>query len=270
MTNTNGLPLYELAVAYHIQRNLPTGMMHFDPAEGKIFPPDPRGHCEPIPEGNDRAKLYDGVMVFRNGNILVDKLVSDGRVKEWDIDDPRPLTTPQQMFDFLDLEGSLDGVHIYEALLRQRVRIGKVYEPEDITLSDKLPRDFVHFHPRSVPDAERYLRLTVGTKTRLGVALTQLYPDIVGVQLKQSAYGPLGMGKVVEYVPGGVGREFFFKHIPLQSGDMGEMFIDPQHRIVGVERRYESPQGQLVRIAERIVHPQEFPPVESYQMGRVA
>lgn len=252
-----GLPLYELYRAYHVHRNLPIGLTYFDPRDGRIRPPHPKGGHQEIEEGKENG-LYAGVLTFRNGNTLKNKLIEKGYVKPRDVDDSHLFTTAQDVFNFLEGDASQDGVHIYESLLGQRIRVGKVYEPQDISLEDKLPADFVHLHPPVTEDRERYFRLSVGTKTRLAVALTQMFPDISAVQLKESGYGPLRLGKVVDYRPGGVAREFFFQHIPLPvGGDFSDAFLDEEHRIIGVERRYELQGGVLRRTQERVVTPEE-------------
>lgn len=53
---------------------------------------------------------------------------------------------------------------------------------------------------------------------------------------KETPYGYLGMGKLAEFGPDGLTREFFFEYAPEHKGQ----FIDEKNKIIGVLREYGS------------------------------
>lgn len=248
--------IFDQMVRYHIERNLAACLPYHD-GEGAIRPAANNGR--PVGQGKENYQ-YPGQLVFRNGNTLLGHLVADGFVKELDIDRNHALrvASPQDMYDFLG-ENHGDGVQVYESAIDTMVRVANIKAP-DASFSERLPPHFVYSgrdQPR--PDLEQELRLTIGTKTRLALALTAQYPDIKAMQIKQSGYTPLGMGQVLEYDHGGLHRAFFFKHIPKEADPNSYTpFLDAEHRIAGVMREYQPKDRGVVLIRERLVHPEEF------------
>ena len=81
------------------------------------------------------------------------------------------------------------------------------------------------------------MHLNLGTKTRLAIELTQIYPDVHAYHIKRSGYTQLGMGKVTHFDCKGLKKEFFFMKFPDEAV---LEYIDRENSIVGVRRTYES------------------------------
>jgi len=87
-----------------------------------------------------------------------------------------------------------------------------------------------------------------GTKTASAVITTYAlnHHKDTGVRtilVKRSAYSTAGVGKLVEFGPKGLQREFFFRYDPSHTGS----FIDSKRKIVGVQREYQSVENEGIR-----------------------
>ncbi|MFC2134855.1 hypothetical protein ACFLTH_09575 [Bacteroidota bacterium] len=73
-------------------------------------------------------------------------------------------------------------------------------------LEGRIPNDFIHEKETETPT-----RLDLGTKTRLAIKIPSMHEGISAYQVKLTAYGPLGLGKVTHFDYEGLQREFFFR-----------------------------------------------------------
>jgi hypothetical protein len=88
----------------------------------------------------------------------------------------------------------------------------------------------------------------VGTKTASAALNADVlnHPQDKGLRallVKRTAYGDLRMGKIAEFGPEGLTREFFFEYAPEHTGP----FVDEERKIIGVLRdNYHHVDGELV------------------------
>ena len=214
------IDIFKWLVRYHHERNLETCMPYLG-ADGVIRPPANRGL--PVKEGREN-KEYDGILIFKNGNTLVDRLINDKLVDARDVSVPMDVGTIDKLFTFLDEREDEDGVFVYESARGQMTRISKVRDINTQTkqLKSSVPGNFIYSQGES---GEQELREMMGTKTRLAIELPQFYSDINAYQIKRSAYTPLGMGKVTHFDKDGLSQEFHMEYTP--------------EGIIGVTKRYE-------------------------------
>ena len=263
----NPADIFDTMVRYHIDRNLAACLPYHD-GEGVICPPANMGL--PVEEGKENFQ-YRGQLIFQNGNTLLHHLLADGHVKNrldiFDGADAYGVASPEEIYAFLGRNHG-DGVHVYETALDHMVRVAKIEAP-DPAFSQRLPPHFVHFQREGTADLEKELRRTVGTKTRLALALTGQYENVRALQIKQSGYTPLGMGQVVEINHDGLRRAFFFKYIPREADpDRSLPYLAPDHRIAGVMKHYKPQDGRIVLERERFVQPEEYFRDGSQSLGR--
>jgi len=119
-------------------------------------------------------------------------------------------------------------------------KLSNLGRKDTISLRDMLPRDFIAVETDSLLN-ERNL----GTKTRLAIKLPQAYDRTKAFQIKRTAYGLLGIGKVTQFGPQGLEQEFFFRYEPRSEGP----FVDAEAGIVGIHRQYERQEQGLILIS---------------------
>lgn len=250
MTEIN---LFQWLVEYQVNENLAKCLPHMD-SKGRIAPPENKN--APVTEGLEN-KAYDGILILQNGNTLLERLVEEGRVEPEDIDNPVQVGSKELMFDFLSGRDDEDGVYVCETAKGEMSRVAKIEYPKH-PLDRRIPLDFVYSDPLELrtggtnttnPWIET--RKKIGTKTRLGIEMPASYNDVNACQIKRSGYTPLGMGKVTHFDNEGLAEEFFLKYNPSHQGP----FIDKEHGIVGVYRRYEKRDNDLFKVEEKFIGP---------------
>ncbi len=201
----------------------------------------PRGKT--LEEGVEN-EYYSGLLIIANGDTLMDRLKINGVI----IGEPeRPFEfgTKERLFSYLDRQKASDGAYVLDGVNK---RISHVSEfnnhpdslPEGRHLADLLPMDFVE-HRGEIFDPR-----TIGMKTRLASRLPQAYTNTGAYQIKRSAYGRLGMGKVTRFTADGLAEEVFFDYRPASNGP----FVAPG--IVAVHRTYQPSSEGLVKLSESI------------------
>ncbi len=225
--------LFGALVEYHIQENLQSALSHIK--DGRL-----RGlYGRLLKEGSDKGQLYEGVLIVANGATLMDRLVEDEVI----LSKPQPFThleNKRDFFAYLTSQDDSDGAYVFDGV-NQRITKASEFNnnpplPAPVEYSSLVPADFLSFAGDvDVHDDSKY-----GTKTRLAMKIPQAYQNTDTFQIKRSAYGPLGMGKVTHFNRQGVVEEFFFQYEPLSQ------------RINGVYRSYSRNEvGQLMRQSER-------------------
>ena len=202
----NNINLFWWLVDYHCQKNLQNCLPYID--EGVMRHPNDRS--KPVAEGRE-TNAYQGILIFKNSDTFLDRLVEDQLVDPEDIDEPVTINSLEDFFQFYDERGDEDGAFVYESEKKQIVRISKIKDPDinKIPLSKKVPVNFVYHDNHDEYGLERTLRRNVGTKTRLAIDITEKYPDVHAFQIKRSAYGKLGMGLVTHFNTKGLREDFF-------------------------------------------------------------
>ncbi|MBI2107111.1 hypothetical protein HYT57_03940, partial [Candidatus Woesearchaeota archaeon] len=113
------------------------------------------------------------------------------------------------------------------------------FDPYDINfLRSVLPKDF------SSSDGSN---LDVGNRGLVGLAVPLGYSEAHVFQLKQTAYGKIGIGKAVHFSNQGLVEEFFFipRENPLENT------LDPLNAVQGVHRRYAKAGNELRMVEEK-------------------
>jgi len=205
-------------------------------------------------EGSDKRTPYEGIMILKNGTTLIDKLKKDGRVRSGDVDEAISIKTKEEFFEFMKHRTEEDGIFVYESAKKQLRRVSYVCPQhleekrnggvlEDL-IESSIPNDFIQFNSTLSP---AYMRLRLGTKTRLAIEIPKSYSygEIDVYQIKRSAYTDLGMGKVTHFNKQGLVEEFFM--MPMNGGKAIEG-TNP-NGICGVYRSYVKENGR-VKMAE--------------------
>lgn len=241
--------LFSWLVEYHCRENLPQCLPYMK--DGQAYP-----FGRPINEGEEN-ELYKGLIIISNGDTLVNKL-SCGHVIN---DDPNKLryadiSGKKDLWAYVNERRNKDGAYIFDG---RNGRITKAAEvnnnpstlPRGIDLSSMIPADFVYSDGTQIDESE-----DLGTKTRLAIRTPHAYEHTNTYQIKRTAYGNTGLGKVTHFGPQGLIEEFFFRYEPASNGP----FINEKQGIVGVYRKYERDENnQLVKVLEQLVgNPKEY------------
>lgn len=237
--------LFEWLVEHHCSHNLEQCIPYV--RDGKVVPPV-RG--KPLTEGVDTDSMYKGVLIIANGNTLVDALIRDGLAERENMDpDPRKIDGKESLVEFLKEQEEEDGAFIFDGINNTLRRIFEIKNNTNYqagNLLANIPQDFVYYDG-TAPKLSR-----IGTKTRLAISLPHVY-DVHTFQIKRSAYTPLGIGKVTHFDKDGLAEEFFLRYDPQSKGP----FVDEEHKIIGVYRKYERADGKLVRTKAGLYVPQK-------------
>ncbi|MBU1112100.1 MAG: hypothetical protein ABIG93_05415 [archaeon] len=211
--------LFDSLVAYHCEKNLPACLRSIE--NGQLNNLD----GEPFKEGEDEVYNYKGLLVISNGPTLVDKLIENNLARPKDVGTFTGMDSKEDLFAYIAGPGRKDGAHLYDG---ENQRIARVYKinntrSQDVsegTLIGRLSPDFVHADGSSFDGGD------IGLKTRLAIELPMDYPSLEALQIKQTAYGHVRMGKVTHFDQYGLLREFFFD------------YETESRTIVGVRREY--------------------------------
>ena len=221
-------------VDYHCSVNLQECLPHIQ--EGRVIGHKGRAYAQ-----GEENKHYTGTVIIANGDTLADRLIEDGVVlnpptREELYAKFRQSETMQTFHSYL-AEQPEDGAQIYDGVNKRIAHVKtfnnsppRVQKPAD--LGTLVAKDFASTDG-SVP-----ARDGIGNRTYIAMIIPHGYDNTEGFQIRQSAYGTLGMGKVVHFVRGqGVKQEFFLEY-------------DVTRGIVGVHRTYDGTrdeQGELQR-----------------------
>lgn len=240
----NSSQFFEWMVRYHTTVNLGRCLSHIE--GGRVYQ-----NGQPLEEGLTENKLYPGVIIIADGEGLIQRLKQEGVA--WGVQETEHarILDEQSLSDYLDNLQNTDGAHVFDSVRGVATRARKIRDPphlprdfdpyNETMLSRMLPKDFVA-SDSSVPLTE------IGTKGVLALEIPQAYPQAHVFQIKQTAYGRLGMGKVTHFSADGLVEEFFLapNQDPLQAS------LNPGDSIQGVYRRYAKAGDRLVRTAEEV------------------
>ena len=250
------LDLFSLLVEYHCKENLERCLPHMEDGKvhlhGKAL--DERRLVRDELHPGLENELYTGVLLVANGTTLIDRL-SEGDIITDNLEDVHfeDVKDKEAFFRYLSLEQGNDGAHIYDGVNK---KIARIYEfnnnppiQEKVSLNTMVPNDFLSSDSSVLP---RH----VGVKTRLAIKMPLAYDHTATYQIKRTAYGNTGLGKVTHFGSQGLMEEFFFHYDPSSKGP----FINEKQSIVGVYRSYERDEkGELVKVLEQLVgDPKEY------------
>lgn len=239
MVEVNKENIFEVMMSVHYQ-NLQDSLAHF--SNGKILDLEK----QELEEGRDENPHYKGQYIVYDGREVLNTIAE--RLTRKKTPFKEKISTPTKA-SFLEqvCAGSrnTDVVLAYNTAEKTITPIKSEFrndaEDMDSLLDTHLPYNFAS-KEGSVSVYE------VGTKT----ANAALNADILNhpkdkslrtLLVKRTAYGNLGMGKLAEFGPEGLTREFFFEYMPEHTGP----FVDEERKIVGILRdNYHHVNGQLI------------------------
>jgi len=196
-------------------------------------------------EGTENES-YRGLLLVSNGDTLLETLIRSRLVEPYDISKPKSISSRGQFYNHLDEQIQKDGAFIFDGKNRMIFRAyelnnnPKSLESHEDSLVSAVPQDFVYSSGENPVKRE-----DIGMKTRLAIKLPQAYHNIETFQIKRTAYGNLGMGKVTHFDKDGLVQEFYF-----QRGEDG--------KIEGVHKRYEHVDGKLKVVSESSVNVSDY------------
>jgi len=228
--------IFELLVRYHIERNLPKQLEYM--RDGRIL--DDRGR--PFIQGREN-KWSQGVLLIADGATLASRLMEDHVILDEEDPEFEQLSDPAGFSDYLTTNRWRDGAYILNADGGKIAHVSQFNNNPGSErrkpLRELLPVDFVQ-------SAATYLdRRLVGTRTRVAAVLPQMYP-VEAFQIKQSAYGELGIGVVTRFTKDGLAESFHFQYDAVQGP-----YVHADHPIVGVHRIYGLVNTHHAKLDER-------------------
>lgn len=161
----------------------------------------------PLAEGKENP-IYHGGFVLCDHDQLIPELMKNHAV----IGDPKKVYNlselKRQIGNYWGSDGGLvlDTVN-HEISLVREIQCN-ISRPSIDTL---IPKDFINLKGNEEPTWEK-----IGGRTSVNMLIPRMYPNInaVGFIIKESAYGPLQIGKVVNFDRGGIRQELYFKYDP--------------------------------------------------------
>lgn len=250
--------LFELLAKYHIEHNLRQGLENEVIRNGVMYSTRRNGEQVAVEVGKEnKMDWYRGIVLFSNGADIVEYLRDAGVVPS-----SEPLTfvdikDETDFIRFLDAAGEYDGAALYSAATGKGTRLllnNSTPNLEDVAIEGLLPAEYMS-EDGSVPFFDGHGWKTIGTRTHLAIKITQKLRDrngdnypIDACLVKHTVYNPLGFGPVVHFSRDAM-EMFFFRYAP----DARDPFIDEEHRIAGVYRKYEFDGNRFNRVMESAV-----------------
>ena len=119
----------------------------------------------------------------------------------------------ENSFHYLGNQENADGAYIFDGVNNQMAKTFELNNsPENTPRDMRRKKDLVKYLPPNFLSEDASVRLgNIGTKTRLAIRIPHAYDNTEAFQIKQSAYGPLGIGKVTHFTRDGLAQEFFFR-----------------------------------------------------------
>ncbi len=269
MSDRSDNSLFGWLVRYRLERNLPEVLPYIQ--DGQVL--DFKG--KPLPVGRENPYTA-GCLILADGQTLADRLRGDDRII-LDTEEPEflPAANYTTFERFLDQQITEDGAFVYDGRNRQMARVTEFNNKGDSLLAERirdnagkyLPPDFLTYGATS---PQKNVSGKLGTKTKLALVLPIFLStndwQVHAYQIKRTAYGQPGMGKVTHFGRNGLEEEFFVKYEPDSVGP----FLDEEARLVGVYRKYawDSAADRVKLVWEEPKHPDHY--LIPSQMKKVA
>ena len=208
-------------------------------------------------EGSDSFMPYHGFLVLANGPTILKELIDEKMINDVsddrdgldnllrDYHGSRRLLSKGDFLEFLEREEIYgeDGAYVFNSRTGEVVRVSSLNNssptPEGFYLRSRVPDDFVHYGGSKG-------QMKLGTKTSVAIRVPVTIPNIETFQVKRSAYGKLGMGKITHFDHYGLVEEAFF-----ETDRSGEIFC--------CYRKYKSENGKLYKTNDVIVGASDIP-----------
>ena len=200
------------------------------------------------------------MVIFADGNTLAKRLVDDRVIKDVFYPQFKSINNINDVEDYLIESRRHDGAFFYNGCENSIARVNWVNDEPDGTaeiaarynhISSRrhlfVPPDFVCAGAQDL--SLKDLEDSVGRRTGLAIVVPYVYSldgsPVQAYQIKQSAWGRLGMGTVNQYGPDGLSRRFLLRYEPNGEGP----FIDLEHGITGYDQQLRWCDGR-VRVVE--------------------
>jgi hypothetical protein len=148
-----------------------------------------------------------------------------------DLERSRPLRMTEMLpYNFVFLDGDyVSGPVLGNRHEREMLGIQGHYEP----------------HQRLTEDLYRFV---LGLKTKLGLAITQIYPHIDAYQIKRTAFGPFNFGTVLRIDRDGLAERFYCMHDPSAG-----VYVNEEYKIAGIYEHFRRKNSSLVVMSRALV-----------------
>jgi len=230
--------LFEWLVMYHFDKNLKP---RWDYLSKENLPFAPEG---------EEVEGSVGCLIIENGDTLADRLRDEGIILDRNHPKFNPVANYDSFDNYLIKNGKKDGAFIYDSLNERIARISrlsnntpKMSEVREYQIN-LIPNDFI-FNGTTEELTEHDIDEHLGTKTDLAMVIPEAYTTneshVQAYQIKRTAYGRIGLGKVTHFAEGGLQREFFFDYVPTENGDS---------ELMGIYRTYHQQNGKVELLAE--------------------
>lgn len=239
--------IFRWLVERHIMYNLPRAVSHLH--EGRITHPSTE---DPLQEGSDEGQMYHGLLIVSIPGLA--GILQDHDLIDRESGQSTPLfdvvSTQEELFALLDTQYGQDGVYLMDEHGRIALfpevnnRVSSLSGIKRKTLDQLLPADFVA--ESGNPTLE-----SIGTKTRLALRLVQAFAGSHAYQIKESAYGSLGMGKITHITTEGLQEEVVLQHVPRGNVE----YVNPEHPIAALHKTYDRDAEGRLRATGKYIDP---------------
>ena len=239
MTLATESPIYNWLVRYHYEQNLQACIPYIN--KGRVN----TTKNKPLEEGeeNDYTKGY---LIVENGDTLIQRLMKDKVILDRDMPRFVEVNSYQQFASFLNEYNKKDGAFVYDSKNKRMARVSKLSNSTPVMhqareeVPNLIPSDFFNYdHKQPLTNAE--IDGNMGTKTDLAatipVAQTTEESKVRAYMIKRTAYGQLGLGKVVQFDASGLRKEIFFEY-------------DTNNSLVAIERFYQRNNRKVSKVKE--------------------
>lgn len=235
--------VFDMLVKYHVKENLASCLPHIR-SDGKFYPP---GMEKPLPECCEN-EYYRGFLLISVSDRPIDEFLRDLLVEDSEADPFVDISDNEEFFKYISGEKEKDGAHVLDIANKRVARVSEINNGlPAVDYSKILPSDFIHYGAEALPEKPRS---ELGTKTPLAIKLPHKFPGIETYVIKKTAYGSLGMGKVVHF-SGKLVEELFFEHEPnAEKAEGDEPDLAKYADIMAVYKRYAAVDGGLICVEE--------------------
>ncbi len=258
------IDMFNALVHYYLEQSLPNIQRNIKDGQVQSTLAN-----EPLQEGEEN-KYIQGIIVFADGNTLADRLVQDRVIKDVSYPQFTTINNREELNKYFAQARKHDGAFFYNGSAQAIARANWVNDepngtPEIQTRYHQIaPKRAQFVHPEFVEENNHTpldlatLENKIGRRTSLALVLPFVYStidsNVQAYQIKQSAYGQLGMGTVNHYTPQGLSKRFLLKHEPKTNGP----YIDETLGLTGYLQTLRPVNNQVQIIEEQQVPKEIF------------
>ena len=249
--------LFEVVIAYHIDKNLRAGLENEVVVDGQMQLMNGKGR-KPVVLGEENGQnWYRRLFLVANGKDIAATLQEHEVIPKTARVSYQNVPNAQSLHDYLDIATTKDGAVILDResrrVTRQRLN-PNAPSLESIVTEDCLPIDFItedcSIELSGEDGSNVGCRTDAGYKVSRGLNTDDGYHPIESFLIKGTAYNPLGFGSAARMSAEQI-ETFHFRYAPQAEGS----FLDEEHNIIGVLRNYSPDEaGRYTLVHEEQVH----------------